>query len=110
MTDLLNFTKEYIRAFDNKDLSQTAEFFNEDAILYDPANPKGVIGKDNISRVVSDVFNEFNTLNFVDKKIYIDNDTSIIEFELELDAKKIVGVDIIKWQNNKIQELRAYLY
>jgi len=110
MTNLLNNTKEYIDAFDNKNLSLIEDFFNQDAVLFDPANPKGVKGKENIINLISDIFKEYDKLNFIHNNIFIDQDTTIIEFELNLGQKKLVGVDIIKWQEGKIEELRAYLY
>lgn len=110
MTNLLDNTKKYIEAFDDKNLSLIEDFFNQDAILFDPANPKGVKGKENIINVISDIFKEYDKLSFTSKNIFIDQDTTIIEFELSLGQKKLVGVDIIKWQEEKIKELRAYLY
>lgn len=110
MTNLLNNTKEYIKAFDEKDLSLIEDFFNQDAILFDPANPKGVKGKENIINMISHLFKEYDKLNFTDNNIFIDKDTTIIEFSLTLNEQQLVGTDIIKWKNNKILALRAYLY
>ena len=110
MTNLLNNTKKYIKAFDDKNLSLIEDFFNQDAILFDPANPKGVKGKENIINMISDIFKEYDKLSFISKNIFIDQDITIIEFELNLGQKKLVGVDIIKWQEDKIKELSAYLY
>ena len=110
MTNLINNTKEYIKAFDGKNLSLIEDFFNQDAILFDPANPNGVKGKENIINMISGIFKEHDNLSFTDNNIFIDQDTAIIEFELNLGQKKLVGVDIIKWQEGKIKELRAYLY
>ena len=110
MTNLINNTKEYIQAFDNKNLSLIEGFFNQDAMLFDPANPKGVKGKENIINMISDIFKDHDKLSFTDNNIFLDKDTTIIEFELSLGQKKLVGVDIIKWKEGKIKELRAYLY
>jgi hypothetical protein len=110
MTNLIDLTKQYINAFDSKNLIVLEDFFIQDAILFDPANPTGVKGKEDIINMISNLFKEYDKLHFTDNNIFIDKDTTIIEFELNLGQKKLVGVDIIKWQEKKVKELRAYLY
>ena len=110
MTNLINNTKEYIKAFDDKNLSLIEDFFNQDAILFDPANPEGVKGKENIMNMISDIFKEHDNLSFIDNNSLFDQEPTRREFEMNLGQKKLVGVDIIKWQEEKIKELRAYLY
>ena len=110
MTNLIDLTKQYINAFDSKNLILLEDFFIQDAILFDPANPTGVKGKENIINMISNLFKEYDKLNFKETNIFIDGDTTIIEFSLTLNGQQLVGTDIIKWKNNKILELRAYLY
>ncbi|MDA9230951.1 nuclear transport factor 2 family protein [Rickettsiales bacterium] len=110
MTNLRGKTEEYIKAFDNKNLEEVSKFFNQDSILFDPANPRGVKGKNNIMAMIDGIFKDHDRLSFVDKNIFIDQNTSIIEFEIALNEKKLVGVDLIEWDGSFIKELRAYLY
>ena len=110
MTNLIDLTTQYINAFASKELMLLEDFFNQDAILFDPANPMGVKGKKNIINIISGIFKEYDKLRFKEKNIFIDEDTTIIEFSLNLNEQQLVGTDIIKWKNNKILELRAYLY
>jgi hypothetical protein len=50
-----------------------------------------------------------NKLSFVARNIFVDGDTTLIEFVLTLDDKVLTGIDLIEWRNGKMRELRAYL-
>lgn len=110
MSDLINKTQEYIKAFDSKNINDVAQFFADNSELFDPANPHGVKGKSNIIEMIEGLFKEFELLEFKALNIYEDNNTTLIEFSLTLNDKKLQGVDIIEWDDQKITSLRAYLY
>lgn len=112
MKNISSLTQDYVNAFNSKNLEKTSELIHADAILFDPANPNGIFGKENVIKMISNLFNDIEDLNFKAKHIFCDvaKDTSIIEFELIIDKKTLKGVDVVQWENNKIIELRAYLY
>ncbi len=103
-------TKKYIAAFDSKNLSEVSQMLDQEVVLFDPANPNGLFGKEAVVKMIDDLFKQFKKINFVAKNIFFDDDVAVIEFSLELDEKNLQGVDIIAWNGNKIKELRAYLY
>ncbi len=95
-------------AFNNKDLNGVEELFHENVSLIDPN--VSVIGRADVIIAVSNIFDSFGKLEFNARNIYIYRDSSIVEFELNLDGHFYIGVDIIDWDNGKIINLRAYLY
>lgn len=105
---LKELTKNYIEAFDSKNLEKCAELFIEDFALEDPT-VKRIEGKDKVLKAIRDIFDSCSSLDFSSKNIYQDNQTTIIEFVLKLDDIILTGIDIIEWEGNKMKELRAYL-
>jgi ketosteroid isomerase-like protein len=105
---LIERTKAYIDTFNNKDINKLSDFFDQDISLFDPANPLGVFGKDNVLRIIRELFTK--DISFVSKNIFVDGNNTIIEFSLKIDNQYLKGVDIIEWQDSKIKTLRAYLY
>lgn len=105
---LKELTKNYIEAFNNKDLEKCAELFMENFALEDPV-VRRIEGKDEVLKAIKNIFNSCNTLNFYSNNIFQDGNTTIIEFTLKLDDTVLTGTDIIEWDNNKMKELRAYL-
>lgn len=105
---LIELTREYIKAFDNKDIESVSLLLTEDFALEDPV-VKRIEGKESVLNAISGIFDSCNTLNFTEKNIYVSDNTTIIEFILKLDDTVLTGTDIIEWENNKMKELRAYL-
>jgi ketosteroid isomerase-like protein len=105
---LKELTKQYIEAFNSKDLQKCAELFTDDFVLEDPA-VKRIEGKNEVLKAIKGIFDSCTTLDFSAKNIYQDNQTTIIEFILKLDDTILTGTDIIEWNHNKMKELRAYL-
>ena len=105
---LIELTKEYIEAFNNKEIERLAELFLNDFSLEDPV-VKRIEGKTNVLEAISGIFNSCTNLSFEAKNIYQNNQTTIIEFILKLDNTVLSGVDIIEWEGDKMKELRAYL-
>lgn len=107
---LKQLTQDYIENFNAKDLEALSKMFADKFVLEDPV-VKRLESKDKCLKAVSDIFTNYEKLSFSAKNIYVDNKTSFIEFILILDNTRLEGVDIIEWdENNKISELRAYLY
>ncbi|AJC90225.1 nuclear transport factor 2 family protein [Campylobacter subantarcticus] len=105
---LKGLTKQYIKVFDEKDLNGVSLLFDDDFVLEDPV-VKRVEGKNKSLEVIKNIFSNCNKLNFSAKNIYMEGNITIIEFVLILDEHRLEGVDIIKWENEKMKELRAYL-
>lgn len=101
-------TRDYIDTFHKKDIDKLSDFFDQNISLFDPANDSGVFGKDNVLKMIRDLFTK--DISFVAKNIFMDGNNTIIEFFLKVDNQSLKGVDIIEWQDNKIKTLRAYLY
>lgn len=106
---LKKLTQSYIEAFNNKNLEKISSLLDENFILEDPA-VKHLEGKQKCLEAINNIFENHSKLHFEAKRIYIDGNTSFIEFILKLNEKNFQGVDIIEWKNEKIIELRAYLY
>ncbi|MDN5042687.1 nuclear transport factor 2 family protein [Aliarcobacter butzleri] len=105
---LKELTKNYIEAFDSKNIEKCAELLIENFTLEDPV-VKRIEGKEEVLKAIKVIFDSCNTLEFIAKNIYQDNQTTIIEFVLKLDDIILTGIDIIEWEGNKMKELRAYL-
>lgn len=105
---LKELTKNYIEAFDSKDLEKCAELFMENFALEDPV-VRRIEGKTEVLKAIKSIFDSCTELDFSAKKIYQDGQTTIIEFILKLDDTTLTGTDIIEWEDNKMKELRAYL-
>lgn len=101
-------TKQYIEAFNNKNLDEIAKLLDENFILQDPV-VKRIFGKNECLKAIENIFKSANKINFSAKNIYQDKDVTFIEFILTLDSLKLEGVDIIEWKDKKMVELRAYL-
>ena len=105
---LKKLTKDYIKAFDSKDINAVADLFLNDFALEDPV-VKRIEGKEKVLESIEGIFNSCKQLSFEAKNIYQDEETTVIEFILKLDDTILTGTDIIDWENNKMKELRAYL-
>jgi ketosteroid isomerase-like protein len=100
-------TKKYVEAFSSKNIQEISSMLSLDAVFIDPI--KGEIkGKNAIHNFIYKLFEDCRTLSFVEKNILVDSETSIIEFELDIDGELISGVDIILWKYGKISRLEAY--
>jgi ketosteroid isomerase-like protein len=105
---LKKLTKQYINAFNCKDIEKLSLLFTDNFALEDPI-VKRIEGKIKVLEAINNIFNSCDKLDFIAKNIYQDNDTTIIEFKLKLDDTILTGSDIIQWEDEKMIELRAYL-
>ena len=107
--DIRALTERYVEAFHTRDLAGVAAIMAEDFKLSDPDND-GLTPRDNVLSFIQQLFdNAGPTLSFVAKHILVDGNRSAIEFELTIGASRFEGVDIIDWQDGKMQAMRAYL-
>lgn len=105
---LRKLTETYVAAFNGKDLPGCAALMHDDFALEDPV-VKRVEGKKAVLAVVGGMFEANAKLSFRARNIFVDANTSLIEFVLELGGKVLTGVDVIEWRGDKMAELRAYL-
>lgn len=105
---MIGLTKNYIKAFNDKNLEAVGGLLSENFTLCDPVVKK-ITGKKACLEVVKGIFESCENLSFKAKNIFQDKDHTFIEFNLKLDENSFEGVDILRWQNGKIAELRAYL-
>jgi ketosteroid isomerase-like protein len=108
MPDLRQLTKNYIAAFDAKDLARIEALLHEDFTLEDPAGR--FIGRDRVLAYIGEIFKTVKDLQFKARNIFLDGSRTIIEFSLTLDEKRLIGSDVIEWEGPKMKALRAYLY
>ena len=105
----IELTKQYIKAFSSKDITQISLIFDSNIVLEDPVI-KRVKGKKNVLSYIESLFNSCQNLEFVAKNIFkTKTGQTIIEFELKVDDTVFLGVDILEWKDSNIVELRAYL-
>ena len=105
MNDIKELTKQYIKSFDEKNLNEVLSLLNDDFELTDPENY--IKGKLECEEFLKSVFE--NEIDFRALDIFVDGNHSIIHFEIIFNGKMLKGVDIIKWDNEKISSLVAYL-
>jgi hypothetical protein len=63
-----------------------------------------------VAEYIRGIFEATPNLSFNAKKIVVESDVAVIEFELDLGDKHLVGTDVIEWRGDRMSELRAYLY
>ena len=105
---LKTLTQQYIDAFDRKDLAAVGALLAPEFTLEDPV-VKRIEGKAAALDMMRGLFDGCAALSFRARNIYVDGDTTLIEFTLALDATQLQGVDIIEWRDGKMVALRAYL-
>ena len=103
-------TEEYVIAFNNKDIDKLSMFFANDFSLTDPS--VNIKGKDKVLNYISGIFNDARNMKFDKKNIIVSKESlCVIEFNLEFNNKKLVGTDVIHWnQSGLMKKMDAYLY
>jgi ketosteroid isomerase-like protein len=101
-------THAYIAAFNAKDLAGCGALMAPGFALEDPVVTR-VEGREAALAAVANIFNSVKDLAFSARNVFVDGNTTLIEFVLDVDGKRLTGVDVIEWQDGKMVELRAYL-
>jgi len=102
-------TLDYIEAFNACSIKKIANLFADEVALNDPS--VNIKGKKEVVAYIADLFNNHTLLEFKSNNVLVDNQQSVIEFELVLDSTKLIGTDIICWNaDNKILSINAYLH
>lgn len=109
MSNLYSLTSAYVEAFDQRDLKAIGVLMAENFTLTDP-EVKALTPRQAVLDYIAGIFANVQTrLSFQTENIFVDGDTSVIEFVLKLDNSTLHGVDLIAWQNGKMVSMRAYL-
>ena len=103
---LKEITETYIKAIDEKDLEGVLALSADNFTLTDPDN--FIDGKVAWGEFLEVLFN--NEITFKGIDVMADEDTSLLHFDLKVNKMHLRGVDVIKWENNKMISLNAYLY
>ena|SRR5688572_9780971 len=102
-------TESYADAFARKDLDAVAALMTDDFALEDPV----VVRVDGKSKALAEVRKIFDgnpgKFDYRVKNIYVDGQTSVMEFVFALEKVALKGVDIIEWRGEQMREIRAYL-
>ncbi|WP_174850493.1 nuclear transport factor 2 family protein, partial [Yersinia artesiana] len=99
----------YIDAFNAKNIVALANMMSDTIKLIDP--DVDITGKDSVIEMLKVLFDKYESLQFESKDIFVDGNTTIVEFTLKLNDDLVSGVDIIEWdQEKRIASLKAYLY
>lgn len=102
-----DFTRQYINAFNSKNVDEVVRMFESNASLVEPS--ESFVGCEKIRVRIGEILSVAN-VNFSANAIICQLNKSVIEFKLTLGDKVIRGVDVIEWShNNKITKLTAYL-
>jgi ketosteroid isomerase-like protein len=107
---LVKLTAEYVKAFNSKDIGRVKQFFTRNFKLTDPTT--SIQGCSKVANYIEGIFNDTQSLQFLAKKIFVTAESqSIIEFELTVDGKSLIGTDVIQWDNDcNMTSMNAYLY
>ncbi len=108
-TELNTLAELYVDAFNTKNIVALAHMMSDNIKLTDP--DVDITGKDDVIEMLKKLFNKYERVQFKSKDIFVDGNTTLIEFTLKLNDDLVRGVDIIEWdQEKRIASLKAYLY
>lgn len=105
---LVELTRAYVAAFGAKDLAGVAALLTDDFVLEDPVVVR-LEGKTAALAEIAKLFASAERLVLKARNVFQDGATTLVEFELQLDATHLCGIDLIEWEGHKMKELRAYL-
>ena len=107
MNDLKQLATEYFAIFSNKDLDSLADMFTDTAVLRDWTG--SAEGKDAVLTANKNIFDSVDTITITPLSLYEDGNTVAAEIEVLLNGgEKLLVVDVITFEGNKISSLRAY--
>lgn len=101
-------TRNYIASFNRRDLGALKDILSPRFRL---ADPEGTFnGRVAAVEYMSGIFSSVKLLEFIERQIIVQGHMSVVEFDLKLDDKHLVGADVIHWDEfNKIVSIDAYL-
>jgi hypothetical protein len=107
MSDLKQLATRYFETFSRKDLDSLAGMFTANATLRDWNG--SAEGKTDVLAANKNIFDSVDTIVVTPLSLYQDGNTVAAEIEVLINSEeKLLVVDIITFENNKISDLRAY--
>ncbi len=108
---ILDLSKEYLKAFENKDLNKLAELFDDHISIYDPVI-KDIQSKEKVLKANKIIFENSQEIKFLFKRLFVDqfSNTCIAELKIHFDGRLIEVIDLIEYSEaGKITKITAYL-
>jgi ketosteroid isomerase-like protein len=107
MSDLKQLAINYFETFSRKDLDGLAKLFTDNPSLRDWTG--SAEGKANVLTANKNIFDSVDTIVVTPLSLYQDGNTVAAEIEVLINGQeKLLVVDIITFEDNKISSLRAY--
>ena len=107
MSDLKQLATQYFETFSNKDLTGLSDMFSDDAVVRDWEISAS--GKAGVLAANKDIFDKVDTIIVTPLSLYEDGNTVAAEIEVLINNDlKLLVVDVITFEDNKISGLRAY--
>ena len=108
MADLRELTQQYVAAFNAKDINGISNLLAHDFTLNDPT-VRFLGPRHKAIEYVQKLFTDNPSLSFEMQDIVVEAPFSVLHFRLELQINTYDGIDLIKWDDKKIQSIHAYL-
>jgi ketosteroid isomerase-like protein len=107
MSDLKQLATEYFAVFSNKDLDGLADMFTDTAALRDWI--ESAEGKTDVLAAYKNIFDRVYTITVTPLSLYQEGNTVAAEIEVLIDSsQKLLVVDVITFEGDKIASVRAY--
>ena len=107
MSTLKDQAIQYFETFSRKDLDGLAEMFADNATLRDWTG--SAEGKIDVLSANKNIFDNMDTITVTPLSLYEDGNTVAAEIEVLLNGQeKLLVVDVIIFEGDKISSLRAY--
>ena len=107
MSTLKDQAIQYFETFSRKDTTGLSELFTDNAVTRDWDT--AAEGKDAVLTANKNIFDSVDTITVTPLALYEDGNTVAAEIEVLLNGvEKLLVVDVITFEGNKISSLRAY--
>lgn len=101
-------TQQYVNFFHQRNLAGLRALMTDAFALEDPTVGR-LEGKETVLGYIGEIFKAHPCLGFKARRIVADASHSVIEFDLQLGDQLLRGTDVIEWEGDRLNELRAYL-
>lgn len=101
-------TNLYVGFFNARNIAGVSALLDDEIVLEDPS-VKRLEKKDYVLTYIKGIFDSNPDLAFTARNVIVEENISVIEFELNFGSQNLKGTDIIEWSGRKIRELRAFL-
>ena len=107
MSDLKQLATKYFETFSRKDTNGLSELFTDDVVVRDwEIHPQG---KTDVLAANQNIFDRVDTITVTPLALYEDGNTVSAEIEVLINGDtKLLVVDVITFEGDKISSLRAY--